>query len=219
MRRLSPPDKATILELPVFQGLGLDAIRVPRAPQELEAARQVLCAQAFIGFDTESRPTFRAGQAPRGPDVVQFATQSSAFILQMNHEGCRELARQVLLAPVVKTGFGLGQDQPALERLLGCRALPLLDLDVIFHARGYATNVGIKNAVALVFGQRFIKSKRVTTSNWSLPCLDAKQLQYAANDAHVALEVLRRLALPTDELPIEYTRPQLGSALPTASQQ
>jgi len=42
------------------------------------------------------------------------------------------------------------------------------------------------------FGQRLQKSKRITTTNWSLPHLSDKQLQYAADDAHAALRIYRR---------------------------
>lgn len=202
MRRLHPPEKSAILELPPFAGLGLESVRVAHTQADLADAWQDLNTQAFIGFDTETRPCFQAGLTPRGPDVVQFATGRAAYVLQMHREDHRDLARRVLQAPVVKTGFGVAQDQAALERLLGQCAQPLLDLDEVFHRQGYNASLGIKAAVAVVFGQRFIKSKRVTTSNWSLRQLEPRQLLYAANDAHVALRVLQALDLPAERLPV-----------------
>jgi len=44
---------------------------------------------------------------------------------------------------------------------------------------GYPRTLGIRSAVAVVFGQHFAKSKRVTTSNWAAANLSAQQLQYA----------------------------------------
>ncbi len=202
MRRLRPPDKASILALPVFQGIAHNAVLVPQNEAALEAAWNALSQADYIGFDTESKPTFVAGEPPRGPDVVQFATDTHAFILQMRYEGSRDLARQVLRAPVVKTGFSVVQDQAALERLLGHCAKPLLDLDEVFRQQGYGSSTGIRAAVAVVFDRRFVKSKRVTTSNWSHARLEPRQLQYAADDAYVALKVLRALKLQRAELPI-----------------
>jgi ribonuclease D len=44
----------------------------------------------------------------------------------------------------------------------------------------------VKAAVASLFGQRYIKSKKASTSNWALPQLSEAQLIYAANDAYAA---------------------------------
>jgi ribonuclease D len=55
--------------------------------------------------------------------------------------------------------------------------------------------LGIKSAVAVVFGQRFIKSKKIATTNWANEQLEPRQVLYAANDAYVALRVLEGLGL------------------------
>jgi ribonuclease D len=44
-----------------------------------------------------------------------------------------------------------------------------------------------------MFNQRFAKSKKATTSNWSQPQLTSHQMLYAANDAYAALKVLEAL--------------------------
>jgi ribonuclease D len=49
--------------------------------------------------------------------------------------------------------------------------------------------MGVKGAVAVLFGQRFIKSKKAATSNWANPRLTEGQLIYAANDAWAAAVV------------------------------
>jgi RNA polymerase sigma factor for flagellar operon FliA len=45
--------------------------------------------------------------------------------------------------------------------------------------------------VARFFGLRLQKSRRITTTNWALPRLSEQQIQYAADDAHVALRIYR----------------------------
>lgn len=198
-----PPAKADMLQLEPFVGLRMESILMPVSRADLDRAWDVLSPSEYVGFDTESRPTFNKGEVSSGPDVVQFATASEAFVFQLGHAQCCETVRRLLVWPsTVKVGFGLGQDQEQLLRRLGVRAMPLLDLDVIFRQRGYARTLGVKSAVAVMFDRRLMKSKRVTTSNWSLRRLAPAQLLYAANDAYAALRVLQSLELPREHLPV-----------------
>ena len=201
--RLLPIPREEVLKLEPFEGLKLEHIRLPIGTNELAAARVVLLGSPFLGFDTEVKPTFKAGEAMRGPDVVQFSTGRHAFVFQMQEPGSEALVREVLAAPdVVKVGFDLRSDQKQLMHRLGIHAQPLLDLDFVFRARGYPKSIGVKAAIALLFNKRLLKSKRVTTSNWSNRTLEPRQILYAANDAYAAWAVLDALGLPAHELPI-----------------
>lgn len=194
MPKLLPPDKTAILALPPYPGIAPGAIGQPHTAADLDAALADLAAQTHIGFDTESKPTFTRGTESNGPEVVQFATPQRAYVLQLRHAGCEALVRSVLADPrVVKVGFDLQQDLGQLRRRLGVEVAPLLDLTQVFHRMGYPRTLGIKSAVAVVFGQRLAKSKRVTTSNWANHVLTPQQVVYAANDAWVALQVMRAL--------------------------
>lgn len=197
------PDKADLLDLEPFPALPLSQVRAPIGADALAQAWADLRAQRFIGFDTESKPTFVKGEVSGGPDVVQFATASTAYVFQLRHAASQDLVRQVLAErTLIKVGFGLGQDQQQLRQRLGAWAQPLLDLDVVFRRQGYQRTIGIKSAVAIVFNQRFVKSKRITTSNWAQHPLEPRQLLYAANDAWVALKVLQALGLEEHQLPV-----------------
>jgi ribonuclease D len=55
--------------------------------------------------------------------------------------------------------------------------------------------MGVKGAVAVLFNQRFIKSKKAATSNWANAQLTEAQLTYAANDAYAAVRVYNALGL------------------------
>jgi ribonuclease D len=194
--RLHPPDKSVILELEPFSGVELESVLVPRSDEQLQAAWADLRAQPYLGFDTESKPTFVAGEVSTGPDVVQFATTTKAYVFQLRHQACEELVRAILTdKDVVKVGFDLKQDQAQLRRRLGVEAAPVLDLTRVFHRMGYPRHIGIKTAVAIVFGQRFIKSKKIATTNWANERLEPRQVLYAANDAYVALRVLQAIGL------------------------
>jgi len=71
----------------------------------------------------------------------------------------------------------------------------VLELNTVFRERGYRKDMGVKGAVAVLFNQRFIKSKKAATSNWANPRLTEAQLVYAANDAYAAIRVFEALGL------------------------
>ena len=201
MPRLHPPDKSAVLELEPFVGVEFENVLLPRSDDQLMAAWADLRTRRYVGFDTESKPTFVSGQESGGPDVVQFATNTKAYIFQLRHQACEEVVRTVLTDKAIfKVGFDLKQDQVQLRRRLGVEAAPVLDLTRVFHRKGYARELGIKSAVAVVFGQRFIKSKKIATTNWANERLEKRQLMYAADDAYVALRVLEGLGLDDGEV-------------------
>jgi hypothetical protein len=55
--------------------------------------------------------------------------------------------------------------------------------------------LSVSLAVALLFQQRFLKSKKTATTNWAAPELTDSQLLYAANDAYGAVSVYHALGL------------------------
>lgn len=198
MPRRKAPTKEDSALLPPYAQLPDAAIYVPATPQSFAAARAALLAAPVLGFDTESRPLFHAGQNDTGPHLVQFATPTAAWLLQLHHPEALEIARAVLAAPHIgKVGFGLDNDRHSLPRRLGVELAHLVDLDRVFGRHGFGHNTGVRAAVALVLGQNFRKSKKTSTSNWALHQLSPGQIRYAANDAH-APAVLHR-ALPAWE--------------------
>jgi ribonuclease D len=94
---------------------------------------------------------------------------------------------------IVKAGFGLGDDRKRIIAKLGVEPANVLELNTVFRERGYRKDMGVKAAVAVLFNQRFLKSKKAATSNWANPQLTEAQLLYAANDAYAALRVCEAL--------------------------
>jgi ribonuclease D len=184
------PDKDAIALLPLFDRLGLDRITLVRTgEQALRAQAELLRASAW-GFDTESKPTFKAGETSDGPHVLQLATAERAWVFQLHDSTCRSVAADLLdQAHIAKAGFGLGDDQKRIVQKLGIEPEGVVELNTLFRARGYRKDMGVKAAVAVLFGQRFIKSKKTSTSNWSNDRLSEAQVVYAANDAYAAYRV------------------------------
>ncbi len=188
------PDKEAIALLPEFERLGLDQISlVCTGAQAIEARAQLLAAKAW-GFDTESKPTFKVGEQSDGPHVLQLSTPERAWVFQLHEPECRAIAADLLAqGGIVKAGFGLGDDRKRIVHKLGIEPQGILELNTIFRERGYRKDMGVKGAVAVLFGQRFIKSKKAATSNWANARLSEAQLVYAANDAYAAIRVWQAL--------------------------
>jgi ribonuclease D len=190
------PSKEQIALLPEFARLGMDRIVLVSTAAQAQAARVELCASTVWGFDTESKPTFVKDQVSDGPHIVQLSTPQRAWVFQLQDPDCSVMVAQLLALPgFTKAGFGLGDDRKRIQSKLGVEAADVLDLNHVFRERGYRKDMGVKGAVAVLFNQRFIKSKKAATSNWAAPRLSDGQLVYAANDAYAAMRVFGALGL------------------------
>lgn len=183
-------------DLPPYIGIDLANVRLVRSEQDAREALAALLAGDAIGFDTESKPTFAKGEVSTGPHLVQLATTDIAFLFQTATPAGIALGLSVLKPVlederVLKVGFGLGDDVRRLKIKFGIELRNVLDLSTALRRRGERNPLGARSAVERFFGQRLQKSKRITTTNWALPRLSEKQLQYAADDAHAALKIYR----------------------------
>jgi len=192
------PSKEQIELLEPFERLGLDRIRLVATPRDAEQACAELAFVPQLGFDTESKPTFRVGEVSDGPHIVQLATAEQAWVFQLHEPGCRARVAELLAQRgVVKAGFGLGDDRKRISAKLGVEPAEVLELNTVFRERGYRKDMGVKGAVAILFNRRFMKSKKAATSNWANPRLSEAQLLYAANDAWAAIRVFHAVGLST----------------------
>lgn len=204
MEALQPtilPSKEQIQAFPVFQNLPMQQIQLIHSLEQCLAVEQELKSCALFSFDSESKPTFKVGEISTGPHLIQLATLDKAYLFQMNP------AIWAFLAPIfanrdqIKVGFGLKNDAH-LFRKRGIELNSVIELSKCFGHFGLKNPVGLKNAIALLFGLNFPKSKRISTSNWASKNLSAAQIDYAAADAYAPVlvfeELLRRNLLPKE---------------------
>lgn len=196
MRRIPSPTKDEIAGLEPLNRLGLDNIVVVLTREQADQALQELRANTVLGFDTESKPTFAKDEVSQGPHVVQFSTLHKAYVFQLHDAGCRETVSMLLVSErITKVGFGLAGDHVQIMRTLGVRPQNVLDLNAVFREKGYAKELGVRGAVAVMFKRRFLKSRKATTSNWANRQLSESQIIYSANDAWAAIQVFHALGL------------------------
>ncbi|MEZ5663336.1 MAG: 3'-5' exonuclease [Burkholderiaceae bacterium] len=193
------PDREQIAALPAFERLAPGQIE--RVDDEVAAkqAARILAAHPVWGFDTESKPTFVRDQPSGGPHVVQLATEEQAWVFQLHDPACTSIVAGLLSDPKhLKAGFGLGDDHRRIVAKLAIEPAGVLDLNHVFRRLGYRKDMGVRAAVAVMFGQRFAKSKKAATSNWAARQLSDAQLSYAANDAWAAARVHAALVAAGD---------------------
>jgi ribonuclease D len=194
--RHATPDKDAIALLPPFERLGLDRITLVCTGAQARQAQDQLARASAWGFDTESKPTFKVGETSDGPHILQLSTPERAWVFQLHDPDCRRVAAELLAqSGIAKAGFGLGDDRKRIVHKLGIEPQGILELNTVFHQRGYRKDMGVKGAVAVLFNQRFMKSKKAATSNWANARLSEAQLVYAANDAYAAIRVWQALEL------------------------
>ena len=78
-------------------------------------------------------------------------------------------------------------------RRKGIEPKSLIELSKSFSSFGYNAQVGVQTAIALLFQRYFVKSKKISTSNWSVKQLSPQQINYAAADAYAALLICQQL--------------------------
>lgn len=146
-----------------------------------------------LGFDTESKPSFRAG-APQNPIcLIQLATPTLAALFRL------AVRPQPLSLPppllcllndpnVTLVGQEIVREMPALAATYRLRANG--DGCRVFELSGAARAAGclccsVAGYAAAFLGIRLHKSKALQMSNWEAPQLSLEQCRYAATDAWV----------------------------------
>ena len=182
---------------------------VARNEAEICAALGPLQGVSVVGFDTETRPEFRAGKGQNPTCLIQLAHEDYACLLQIRAEGqwtCREGWRRERWLPdplidllqdesIVKAGIGVGEDLNSLNKQhRGLRAKGACDLDVLAKRciqSPVTTNLQAMVAIYLHFQQE--KTKRIQCSNWEAASLTERQIEYAATDAWVGFLLYEKL--------------------------
>lgn len=195
------PQLAELDALPRFDGLLPDHIVSPETCAAFNEAMNDILDWPQVGFDTESKPTFKVGEVSTGPHLIQFATPERAYLFRVGLDGCMDAARTVLESDrVLKVGFGLSSDRSRLRSRLNIELRHFIDLGTTLRYQDKKGQVGLRGAAAAVLGARVSKSRSVSTSNWASRTLSEAQRVYAANDAYAALRVFLALGDDAEQL-------------------
>jgi ribonuclease D len=181
--------KEEVNELPLGQFEG--KIYVIDRPDQVEEAVDFLEDQRIIGFDTETKPSFRKGQFNH-VSLLQLSTPEQAFLFRLHLVGFPPPLRNLMEKEnLVKVGAAVHDDLKALRKLTDSfYPQSFFDLNDELKKVGFH-NVGVRNLCGMVLKIRISKTEQV--SNWEAEKLTEKQLRYAATDAWACLEIFQVL--------------------------
>ena len=176
-----------INDLPIRRYEGV--VQVIARSDEIASALDNILAESVVGFDTETRPSFRVGES-HPPALAQIATERAVYLFQVRQrEVAAAVARILGEAHIVKAGIGLADDLKALKKMIEFTEKSIVDLGDVARRNGLE-QTGVRNLVALFLGFRIPKGTK--TSNWSRPRLTEQQVTYAATDAWACRELYVR---------------------------
>lgn len=162
-----------------------------------EACKQ-LAQQPQIGFDTETRPSFRPGVTFR-VSLLQLSTPTVCYLFRLNKIPLAKPILQLLEnKEVLKIGADVAGDLRSLRQIRNFRDGGFVDLQTIAPQWGIEEK-SLRKLSAIVLGQRVSKAQRL--SNWEAATLTDKQQLYAATDAWVCTRIYEQL-LRTPKKPI-----------------
>jgi ribonuclease D len=180
------PEEINNLPLKTFEGKTVvvsDASQLPKVIKEIEK-------YDVLGFDTETRPSFKRGQFYQVA-LLQLAVPKKAFLIRINHTGLtEEIAALFANEKIIKAGVGIRDDVKALQKLRPFEPAGFYDLSTLAKQAGLQVE-SVKKLTALLLGFRISKSAQ--TSNWEAVTFTQKQIEYAATDAWVCLELYEKL--------------------------
>ena len=173
-------------------------IRIVEDERDIAAACKYLAEQPVIGFDTETRPSFRPGVTFR-VSLLQLSSPEVCYLFRLNRIPLDKAILQLFENKrLLKVGADVAGDLRSLRQIRHFRDAGFIDLQAIAPEWGIAEK-SLRKLSAIVLGQRVSKAQRL--SNWEAATLTDKQQLYAATDAWVCTRIYD-LLLRTPKKPL-----------------
>ena len=181
-----------------------DKQRIPKLPQvffegrietiisetEAEKAVDYLLSQDIIGFDTETKPIFKAGHQNEVA-LLQVSSPDICFLFRLNHIGMPKCVIRLLSdSSNIKVGLSWHDDIRMLKRRADFEPGYFIELQEMVREYGIL-DMSLQKLYANIFGQKISKSQRL--SNWEADILTEQQTLYAATDAWACVMLYQEL--------------------------
>lgn len=177
-------EKSEIAALPkvLFDG----RIFVILSDREADRAVDYLLRQSILGFDTETRPSFRRGQMHKVA-LLQVATHDTAFLFRLNRIGmCDSIVRLLSDRKVLKVGLSLKDDMMQLQHRRHFQTGTFVEIQQEVQQLG-VQDMSLQKLYANLLGGRISKTQQLT--NWEADVLTEAQQRYAATDAWACIQI------------------------------
>lgn len=158
--------------------------------EKVAPAVEVLGRASVVGFDTETRPSFRKGQVNHVA-LMQISTDEECFLFRLNRIGMTNALRAFIEnADITKVGLSLRDDFTVMHRSDNFAPAGFIDLQNLVKQYNIA-DLALQRIYAILFGERISKHQRLT--NWEADVLTPAQQTYAAIDAWACLRIYKYL--------------------------
>lgn len=180
--------KEDIALLPIEEFTG----RIIVIDTEADAEKAVAYLNQFdaVGFDTETRPSFKKGQRYK-ISLMQISTDEACFLFRLNRINIPEALEEFLAnGNVLKIGLSLRDDFGAIQKRTDIKPKNFIDLQNFVKPYGIE-DASLQKIYAIVFQKKISKGQRLT--NWEADVLTEAQKKYAALDAWACLKLYNHL--------------------------
>lgn len=180
--------KEQLAALPPAQFQG--TITVIDDQENVESAVSRLREADLIGFDTETRPSFKKGQT-FNVALLQLASDTECFLFRLNKIGMPESLKALLEdKDLHKVGLSLHDDFRNLHKKYDFEPDGFVELQQ-YVTQWNITDRSLSKLFGILFGKRISKAQRL--SNWETEQLSESQQNYAALDAQACIKIFRHL--------------------------
>lgn len=158
--------------------------------EKLKDAVEYLKKQEILGFDTETRPSFKKGKF-YSVALLQLSDREKAFLIRLQQTGIpKNLADILSSEDILKVGVAIHDDIKGLQKIRKFKPGNFCELQDYVKLFGIE-NFGLKTLSPLLLAFRISKSQQL--SNWENEELTQAQQVYAATDAWVSYELYMKL--------------------------
>ena len=181
-------DKQTINQMPVVSFPG--RIHLIYAASQVSSAVTALRTASIVGFDTETRPSFKRGEHHKVA-LLQLSTSSDAFLFRLNQTGVPTILKEFLEdKSIAKVGLSTTDDFHQLAGVCDAHPAGFIELQQLVKQFDI-TDMSLQKIYAILFQEKISKGQQL--SNWEAPQLTDAQQRYAAIDAWACLRIYNYL--------------------------
>jgi ribonuclease D len=165
-------------------------IHLISSDQELTAIVPELNSATALGFDTETRASFKVGEVYKVA-LLQLATEHDAYLIRLHGINQFEPIKGIFENPqILKVGVAIRDDLKLLNKIFKFVPQNFIELQSVAKEKGLK-NMGLRGMTEEVLQSTLSKAAKI--SNWEVKTLSPEQILYAATDAWIGLKLYQKI--------------------------
>lgn len=158
--------------------------------QELASVAEAINSAPQLGFDTETRASFKVGEVYQVA-LLQLATEDDAYLIRLHGIKSFESINSVFENnQILKVGVAIRDDIKNLQKRFKFDPQNFVELQDLAKKKGLK-NFGLKGMTEELLQAKLSKAAKIT--NWEVPKLTDQQILYAATDAWIGLVLYKKM--------------------------